>query len=213
MSRERTEIAVITVDGYVFFETVNELRKRGIPFLALKPGESIPLGIKAVITSKAESRRIKHDRIMIYDKKGAKWTVNKVLTTLRDIQGCNHLIFGVDVGKTSGLAVVGDGNVVQTGIYNNAREIVDAIRENIRHWKPKEVTVKLGKGGLRKRSQIHDGGYYDGTEVIKQEIFGELGNRVRILLVDERNTTTIAKRLKVKRKERDETSAVEIALR
>ena len=63
----KTKIAVATVSGRAYYTIVNELKRKNLPFLSLKPWDPIPLNIKVVITTKEERNSITHPNVLIFE--------------------------------------------------------------------------------------------------------------------------------------------------
>ncbi len=214
MGMEKVEVAVATADGKAYFNLVEELKRRGVCYLSLRPSDSIPLKVRTVITTPEEAPSIRHGNMIVYSSvEDAGRAVDKALQILKRRENPQTLTIGVDVGKTSGLVILADGDPLHTGNYTAPEGIVAAIEEAIHNLKPRKVVVKLGRSGYRRRVGASRGRFLDGTEELRRSILRRLGENVKVVIVDERDTTTFAKRLKVKRGERDITSALEIALR
>lgn len=214
MTEEKVEVAVATADGKAYFNLVEELKRRKIRYISLKPTDPIPLKIRMVITTPEETPSIRHGKVIAYSSiENAEKAVDQALKTLQRRETTQVLTVGVDVGKTSGLAILADGDLLHTGNYTTPEGPIDAIEETVHNLKPKEVIIKLGRSGYRHRVDAASGRYLDWTEELRKNLSKRLGDTVKVILVDERDTTTLAKRLKVKRGERDKTSALEIALR
>ncbi|MEM3737310.1 MAG: hypothetical protein QXJ75_04410 [Candidatus Bathyarchaeia archaeon] len=207
---KKAEVAVATTDGKAYFNLVNELKRRGIHYTSLKPTDPIPFTVRAVITTPAEASSIRHGKVITYtSKEDAEKAVERALQNLETSKPPT-IIVGVDVGKTSGLAILADGEILHMGNYTTKEDIINAIEKATHSLRPSNVIVKLGKSGYRMTT---DGCYLDGTEELRRELIKRMDCKVKVMLVDERGTTALAKRLKVKRKERDVTSALEIAFR
>ncbi len=143
-------IAVATVSGKAYYFLVNELKARGIPFLSLTPYESVPLKIKVVITTENERKHIKHPNVLFYQENADPSSiVDEALRLIGGKEAFETLIVGVDPGKTFGIAVVRDGNVLQTFTCSNVEETVSKI---IKIFGGQSTSVRVLKVGDRASS-------------------------------------------------------------
>jgi len=143
----RLKIAVATVSGRAYYWLVNELNKRKIPFLSLIPGEAIPPSIKVVITTKDERGRIDHPSVLIYDPQESPSAV--IDEAVRIIQGkkiYEELVIGIDPGKTFGVAVLGDGNVLEKKERLTLEVAIDSVLTAIDRHPARRYRIKIGDG-------------------------------------------------------------------
>jgi hypothetical protein len=139
------KIAVATVSGKAYYMLVNELKARKIDFLSLTPYENVPLNIRVVITTEAESKNIKHSKILVYQENTNPSAV--VEEAIKLLEGKKHfetMIVGVDPGKTFGIAVLNDGNVLKTTTCTSITETVNTIN---RIFGEQQATVRILKVG------------------------------------------------------------------
>ena len=110
------EIAVVTVSGRAYFLLVNELKRRNINFLSLTPNDKIPPSIKAVITTKSELPGINHPTKLSYEKgQDLGHLVDEAILMTKGKTAYEQLVIGVDPGASFGIAVLGDGVVLERG--------------------------------------------------------------------------------------------------
>jgi hypothetical protein len=198
----RAKIAVATVSGKAYYLLVNELKKRGIDFLSLVPRESVPLDIEAVITTAAERHLVQHPKILVYEDKTNPATV--VDEAVRIIGGKKHyetIVVGVDPGKTFGLAVLSDGNVLETITCSAVDETVSTILDILGKLQSVNRVVRVGNGA----PSITTG--------LLPLLDETLSDDVIIEVVDEAGTSRFVGENLHKRGLRDAFSAVKIAER
>jgi len=211
---KKREVAVATSNERVYYNLVEELRNRKIDFVVRSPGESIPLSVKVVLTTRDESKLVQHHTVLVCEENDFKNVVERALSVVRGDSGSLHgkLIVGIDPGKTIGFALIERGIVTQTASYNNLQQVFQAIKQVIQKSYPKKLLIKVGTGGSSRLS-TETKNFVGQVNLFMEFLSQNFKVRTTVMLVDERNTTTITKRMKVKRREKDETSAVEIALR
>jgi hypothetical protein len=143
----KAKIAVATVSGKAYYLLVNELKKRGIEFLSLVPHETVPLDIKVVITTAAERHLVKHPKVLVYDDESNPDTVaNEAFLIIEGKKHYETIVLGVDPGKTFGLAVLSDGNVLETITCSTVDETASMIMEVMEKQQSANWVVKVGRG-------------------------------------------------------------------
>ncbi len=145
----RSKVAVATVHGKAYYLIVNELKERGIPFLSLIPSDPIPPEIKVVITTPTERRRVMHNHVLVFDPQTDPYTTGgQIVKILRGKENYEEMVFGVDPGQVIGLALIGDGAVIERQNSLSVRETVDSIQTLLRgvDFSRTSVTVKVGSG-------------------------------------------------------------------
>jgi len=124
------KIAVATVSGKAYYFLVSELKARGIPFLSLTPYENVPLKIDVVITTENERKYIQHPNVLVYQENADPSSiVDEAIRLIGGKKAFETLIVGVDPGKTFGIAVMNDGNVLKTLTNSSVKETVSKIIE------------------------------------------------------------------------------------
>jgi hypothetical protein len=145
----KAKVAVATVSGKAYFLIVNKLKERDMPFISLVPGETVPTGVKAVITTETEKHRINHEKILVYDSETEPDTVvNEVLKILQGKEVYEKIVIGVDPGEVFGLAVIADGKVNETANCFSIQEALTKISSIVKNvdFSSTAVTIKIGSG-------------------------------------------------------------------
>jgi len=197
------QIAVATLSGRVYYAVVNELKKRGVPFLSLKPSDPIPVYVKVIVTTIAEKSKIKHRHILTCDAtKDVEKIVDKALQIMSGKTVYRRVVIGIDPGKTFGVAVLGDERVLKMLSYSTVRETVNSASEVLEDLRAAKRIVRVGDGaGPYRRSLI-------------QALSKRLPKEVTLETVSEKETTRIAKESVSRRKALlDAASAIGIASR
>ena len=139
------KIAVATVSGKAYYFLVNELKARGIDFLSLTPYESIPLTVQLVITTEKERGLIKHPEILIYKETTSPASiVDEAAKVIKGKRTFETISVGVDPGKTFGVAVLSDGEVLETVTCASLEETVNTIAEVFKKHQAAVKVVKVG---------------------------------------------------------------------
>jgi hypothetical protein len=196
----KAKIAVATVSGKAYYFIVNELKRKNLPFLSLKPTDNIPLDVKVVITTKNEQQQITYPNILVY-------TEDTNLTTLiaeaarisQGKEGYEKIVIGVDPGKTFGVAVLGDGKVIETANGFSAEETVAIIKDVLKRTPSKVFVVRIG----------------DGAPAFAEDLLclfdRDLRENISIEMVSEAGTTRLSTESTHRKAARDVISAIKIA--
>ena len=139
------KIAVATVSGKAYYLIVNELKARGLDFLSLTPYESIPLTVQVVITTEKERGLIKHPNLLIYQGgASASEVVDEAIKLVRGKTTFETVAVGVDPGKTFGIAVLSDGDILETLTCVSLEETVNTIADIFSKHQAATKVVKVG---------------------------------------------------------------------
>jgi len=198
----RAKIAVATVSGKAYYLLVNELKARGLDFLSLTPQESVPIDIEVVITTAAERHYIKHPRVLVYtQEEEPAGVVNQAVRMVQGKKTHETIVLGVDPGKTFGLAVLSDGNVLETVTCSSIEETVSTIVNALSKLQAATQIVKVGNGAPSITAEL------------LSSLDETLPKNVAIEVVSEAGTSRFVGENLHKRGLRDALSAVKIAER
>ncbi len=146
----KAKIAVATVSGKAYYLIVDELKKKSTPFLSLTPGEPVPAEVKAVITTEKEQCLVKHDRVLvIHEGTEPEVLISEALRAAQGKEYYEKVTVGVDPGEVLGLAVLGDGRVIETSICCGIQETLDKIKnilKKLENAPVKSISIKIGNG-------------------------------------------------------------------
>ncbi len=139
------KIAVATVSGKAYYFLVNELKARGINFLSLTPYESIPLTVQVVITTEKERGLIKHPEVLIYQEESSLAAIiDEAAKLIRGKKAFETISVGVDPGKTFGIAVLSDGDVLETLTCTSLEETANVAAGIFNKHQAAVKVVKVG---------------------------------------------------------------------
>lgn len=141
----KAKIAVATVSGKAYYKLVTELKKREIAFLSLKPWDPMPLDIDVVITTEKERNLVKHPKVLIYeDSLDSATIIDEAARLIHGKKNYERVVVGIDPGETFGIAILGDGNVIETYSCSSTEETVKAILQAFRKIPTSVNVVKVG---------------------------------------------------------------------
>lgn len=198
----KAEIALATVSGKAYYLLVSELKQRNLPFLSLKPGDSVPLDVKVVITTRKERPLVKHPMVLVFDEEtDAAEVVNEAIRAIEGKQNYENLVVGVDPGRTIGVAVMGDGKLLEALKCSSLNEVTNIILSIFNRVPATAKTVKIGNGTPTQ------------TEELLKSLDETLPEDATIEVVCEEGTSQLARETTHRREVRDVMSALKIAER
>lgn len=143
----KAKIAVATVSGKAYYLLVNELKKRQLPFLSLTPNDKMPVDVKVILTTKKERAKITHPNVLEFreDESPAE-VVDEAIRALKGKKVYEKIVIGIDPGQNLGVAVLGDGNILETGNCKGLAEVLEAIEDILRRIPATRRTIRIGDG-------------------------------------------------------------------
>ena len=198
----KAKIALATVSGKAYYKLVREIKRRNVSFLSLQPREPIPLTIKVAITTEKERHLIKHPNVLVFNEEtDATPVVDEAIKTVQGKKNLEKIVVGVDPGETVGLAILGDGNVLETFTCSSLEETVSTVLRMLEKLQTITSIVRIGKGAPLYTKQLLD--LLDET----------LPEEVEIEVVSEEGTSRFDRETVHRRDVKDVMSAIKIAER
>lgn len=143
-TRTDRPVALVTDDFRLYHRLVPLFESRGVPLLGLAPGDEVPPAVLVLLGGPADDPR----SLVVRDDDEA--TLLAVLAALDDrpaaFGGYKEVVFGVDPGKTLGLAVVAAGVALLWGEERTPRNAVDRLRRWADGLPAAHVRVHVGDG-------------------------------------------------------------------
>ncbi|MEK6851696.1 MAG: hypothetical protein AABY30_04060, partial [Candidatus Thermoplasmatota archaeon] len=122
----RKVLGVLTEDFRLYHDLVTALKSRDVPFRSLSFQEAVPREVGAVLTSEAEAPRVQFSAVVaVADVPDA---IAKALQIVRGHRQWREVVVGVDPGEEPGVAVVGDGEVIDTHLATSPEAVADLVR-------------------------------------------------------------------------------------
>jgi len=196
----KAKIALATVSGRAYYKLVNELKRKELLFWSLKPWDPIPLDAKVVITTNEERHYVTYPNVLIFDyESDPEMVVNEAIRIAQGKQSYEKLVIGVDPGKTYGVAVLGDDNVLKTTNCSSLEETLSAILEGLDRVQAAVSVVKVGNGAPSYAKEL------------LHSLDEALPENVAIEIVSEAGTSRFMNETAHRRELRNVMSAIEIA--
>lgn len=167
-------LGLLTTDFRLYHDLVSKLKERDIPFVSLSLNEPVPPEVAVVLTSRDESDQVDFEpRIACEDVEDA---VTKALQILSGKTTFEEVVVGVDPGPRPGVAILGDGEVIETRTAPSPEAVHGVLLSVLRNYDGKAFRVRIGHGDPTNRNRIINALSDTG---VKTEIVDERGTTRR----------------------------------
>ena len=195
------EVAIATLDGRAYFFISSLLKSMGIRFKSLTPNEQIDENVKVVLSTKKERPLIPFDRVLCVEDLDSELAVAKILYMVKKHAGESVYIVGIDPGVRIGISAFYLGDEVYSCLVYSVAKAANIVSKLLRSTPAKKKIVRIGDGNIEAALKI------------AEALAAEFGKQIRIEIVNEAGTTSLAKSKPNKRSVKDLRSARLIALR
>ena len=146
-------IAIMTENFSLYYDLVKVLKQEKLSFLSLSFDDKIPPNVGVIITDVDEKDRIKFNTIVVVEKDiyRAVDEAQKILSG-KDLYG--NLIIGIDPGKRPGIAVLGDGDVIQGFQTDSPEGATEIVKQVLELYQAQEIKIRIGHGAPTYRNRI-----------------------------------------------------------
>ena len=188
-------IGLFTNNFSLYYDLINILKKRKVPYVSLSSIKNIPSSIGVILTSNNELHDIKSQKVIAADAYDTiDHAVDLALQMLIGKDLYSKVFIGIDPGDKPGIAVVGDDILLQKINIDAPEKVVTVIKRILREYPALETLIRIGHGSILTRNRI---------------INSLIPLKVPIEIVDETKTTPSQQ---IRRHERDTEAAAVIAL-
>lgn len=148
----RRVVGILTEDFRLYHDLVRALKARDEPFASLSFHEPIPPEVGAILTSPEEAAKVQFPQVVPCADVAA--SIAKALQVLRGRETWRELVVGVDPGAEPGVAIVGDGEVIDTRLATNPESVPDIVRTALLAFPSERVRLRVGHGDPTNRNRI-----------------------------------------------------------
>lgn len=147
-----SRLGVLTADFRLYHDLVSYLKERDLPFLSLSFQDAIPDEVGVVLTSPGEADRVDFPlKVVCHEVEDA---VAKALQLLRGRTAFREIVVGVDPGPRPGVAILGDGEVVDTRTAPSPESVLEVCLAARTNYECDGFTVRVGHGDRTNRNRI-----------------------------------------------------------
>jgi hypothetical protein len=145
-------LGVQTSDFSVYYDLVQALRARHVPFVPIAPGEDVPHSVGVVLTTASEIATIRADHIVAFTTPDA--TIEAALRLLRGEIAFRQCVIGIDPGERPGIAVLADGKILRLVHATSPETVRPAVDRALADCPAERFLVRVGNGAPTYRDRI-----------------------------------------------------------
>jgi hypothetical protein len=167
-------LGLLTEDFRLYHDLVAALKARDLPFVSLSFSRRIPETVGALLTSPAEAHRIRAKNVVPVDDFDA--SIAKAIQLLKGRKEWREIRVGIDPGREPGIAILGDGEVLDTSLARSPEAVREHVRRALRAFPGQDVRIRVGHGDPTNRNRILNA---LAPESLRLEIVDEAGTTRR----------------------------------
>jgi hypothetical protein len=146
-------IAVITENFSLYYDLVKILKSENLSFLSLSFEDKIPPNVGVIITDESGRNKIKFNSIVVVGKDISR-AIDEAQKLLSGKDVYNNLIIGIDPGKRPGIAVLGDGDVIQGFQTDSPEGATEIVKQILELYQAQEIKIRIGHDAPTFRNRI-----------------------------------------------------------
>jgi hypothetical protein len=144
-------IGLVTEDFRFFHLMVRFLKERGEPFVSLGLDDPIPENVGAIITTNAEREGVRFENII---SDGDPDIAFKAARSVLRGKRFSRVVVGIDPGRTPGIAVIGDGRIIDTELVYCPEDVTETLARMTRNLDFDLMLIRVGHGDPTNRNRI-----------------------------------------------------------
>ena len=148
-------IGLITNNFRMYYGLVEEMKRREVPFISLSRNEMIPFNIGVVLTTPLESDEIEFpEKVTVGEDGSVAGAVDRAQQILRGRKKILYLVIGIDPGMAPGIAVLGDGELINQYKCYSPQDVSGVIEKVFATYDAEKRRVKIGHQAVSFRNRI-----------------------------------------------------------
>lgn len=148
-------IGIMSDDFRMYHELINHLKSRDLPFISLSTKDEVPLNVGVVITSRKLTDSVKFKKKVVCDSlEDVEFSVNKAVQLLKGKERFDEVVIGIDPGAKPGVAVLGDGVLLNSLIAKRPEDVIEIVRKTKDTYVSDKFNIKIGHGDKVNRNRI-----------------------------------------------------------
>jgi hypothetical protein len=144
-------IGLVTEDFRFFHQMVKLLNERHEPFASFGFDDPVPEGVGAIITTGAERGRVYFGTVISDDDPEIAFKAAR--SVLRG-KRFDRIVIGIDPGRRPGIAVVGDGRIIDTELVYCPEDVMETLVRMTWSLDFDVMVVRIGHGDPTNRNRI-----------------------------------------------------------
>lgn len=144
-------IGLVTEDFRFFHQMVKLLKERHEPFVSLGYDDPVPESVGAVITTAAERGKVHFGTVISDDDPEIAFKAARSVLRGRRFE---KIVIGIDPGRRPGIAVVGDGRIIDTELVYCPEDVTETLVRMTWNLDFDVMVVRIGHGDPTNRNRI-----------------------------------------------------------
>lgn len=145
-----SRIGIFTFDFKFYHDVIKDLRKWNLPFTSLESLDSIPRDVSVVLSSTSDEHNLPNQIKADNPTTG----IRMALPRLMNKNQFRSIVIGIDPGPKPGIAVMGDGILLEAYECSSTRKVRKEIIDISEGYPYREIMVKMGDGDAPNRNEI-----------------------------------------------------------
>lgn len=151
-------LGVEATDFSAYYDLVQALRARSIPFVAIAPHERVPPQVGVLITTGHEpaSRTSAFDRhdVTVVAYENAEQTIDAALRALNGTGPMGRCVIGIDPGERPGIAVLSAGRILRVAQASSPEAVRASVQNILATFPAESFLIRIGNGAPTFRNRI-----------------------------------------------------------
>jgi hypothetical protein len=149
--RRMKVIGLVTEDFRFFHRMVRLLKMKGEPFVSLGFDDPVPDSVGAIITTTGERDRVRFNTVVSDDD--PDFAFKAARSVLRG-KRFSKVVVGIDPGRTPGIAVMGDGRIIDTEQVYCPEDVTETLVRMTWNLDFEQMLIRVGHGDPTNRNRI-----------------------------------------------------------
>ena len=148
-------IGIYTKNFSLYHDLIDEINKRKLKFVVISKPEKVSHKVGVVITSSLEKREVACKHVIAADNfRTISDTLDRALQILMGKEYYKELVIGIDPGEYPGIALIGDGNVIQSWCAASVKDALNLIKRLVENFEANKKTIRIGHGSRMYRDRL-----------------------------------------------------------
>lgn len=147
-------LGLLTADFSVYYDLVQALRARSIPFVSLQVGAVIPDHVGVVVTTREEASSMQGLLIPLVPFTDVEETIAEASRLILDPGPFRVCVVGIDPGERPGVAVLADGRVLRLVHVRSPEAVHEVVRSALATIPADRFFLRVGNGAPTFRDRI-----------------------------------------------------------
>ena len=148
-------IGVLTSNFVLYYDLVQALQRREVPFVSLTFDQEIPSLVRVVIAAEENREEISFDNVIYASQtRDIDEIIDRALLNMYRTRAVPEIIIGIDPGATPGMAIFCEGKLLRRFTAQSVPKSVTCALSCIENWHDCHIIIRIGHGAHLIRNRI-----------------------------------------------------------